>query len=161
MKTNISLKWPLIIAAVVVVLRVILEQMGAPGGVTNLFSVVMLYLVIFPIYFALRIANSGVERPYRNLIKTTALYAALARAIVIPTYWLAYIYQWEAPRFSTAMGGVVGPNVSPLAGFFLIPFGALLLWVIGSIVIGGGIGSVVIALKRKSRTTATTPSVGR
>jgi hypothetical protein len=152
-----TLKWPLIIAAIVVVLRVVLEQGGAPGTVTNLFSVVLLYLLIFPIYFAVKIGNSGVGRPYRNLIKTTALYAALARCIVIPTYWLAYIYQWPAPRFSTGQGGVVGPGVTPLFGFVLIPFGALLVWVIASVVIGGGVGSIIIALKRRSsRATATT-----
>ena len=45
MKTKELLKWPLILAAIVVVLRVILEQAGA-GFYANLSSVVMLYLVI-------------------------------------------------------------------------------------------------------------------
>lgn len=143
------LKWPLIIAAIVVVLRVVLEQASAPGAVTNLFSVVFLYLLICPIYFAVRIVNTALARPYRTLIKTTALYTTLARAMVIPTYWLAYIYQWPAPRFSQAAGGVVGEGITPIFAYLLIPFGALLLWVILSIVIGGGAGSAIIALKRK------------
>ena len=60
-----SLKWPLILAAVLVVSRT-LEQAGAP--------------------------------------------AALARAMVIPTHWLAYMYQWPQPRFSIDQGGNVGPD---------------------------------------------------
>jgi hypothetical protein len=108
------LKWPLIIAGIAVVLRVVLEQLQAPALLTNLISVVMLYLVICPVYFAIRIARSGVEHPYRQQLKSTTLYAALARSLVIPTYWLAYIYQWQVPRFLVSQGGVVGPNVSPI-----------------------------------------------
>ena len=143
------LKWPLIIAAIVVVLRIVLEQAGMPNSINNLFSVVVLYLVVCPIYFAFRIANSGAARPYVTLLKTTALYAALARAMVIPAYWAAYIYQWPAPRFSTAMGGVVGPNVPPIYAYILIPLGAALAWIIASLITGGGLGSIVIAIKRK------------
>ncbi len=144
------LNWPLIIAAIVIVLRVALERLGAPGAVTNVLSVVALYLVVFPIYFAFRIASSGNERPYRTLLKTTALYAVLARAMVVPTYWLAYIYQWPEFRFSAAGGGVVGPDITPLSGFIVIPGLALVAWTVGSLVIGGGLGSAVIALKRRS-----------
>jgi hypothetical protein len=145
------LKWPLILAAAVVILRIVLEQAGAPGGVTNLLSVVMLYLLICPIYFALRIANSGMSHPYRTLIKNTALYATLARAMVVPTYWLAYIYQWTAPRFSRAQGGVVGEGITPISAYLLIPLSAMLLWIIASVIIGGGVGSAIIAFKRKSQ----------
>src|ERR1700745_1108986 len=83
------LKWPLIIAVILIVSRIILEQGGAPGWVNNLFSVVILYVFVAPLYFAFRIANSGIERPYRTLLKKTALFTALARSMVIPTYWLA------------------------------------------------------------------------
>lgn len=144
------LKWPLIIAVIVVVLRVVLEQAGAPGFLTNVVSLVVLYLVICPLYFAFTIADSGVARPYVSLLKVTALYTALARAMVIPTYWLAYTYQWSAPRFTVAQGGVVGPNVTPIYGYVLIPLGAALVWIVASLVTGGGLGSIVIALKRKS-----------
>ena len=93
-------------------------------------------------------------RPYRELLRLTALYATLARAIVIPTYWLAYIYQWQAPRFSVAQGGNVGPDVTPIWGFVLIPVGALIAWVIASLIVGGGLGSVLIKVKRKPAAAA-------
>ena len=48
------LKWPLVIAAIVVVARVVLERSGAPPGISGLFSVVVLYLLICPLYFAVR-----------------------------------------------------------------------------------------------------------
>jgi len=142
------LKWPLVIAAIAVVLRVVLEQMQAPANVSNLVSVVALYLALVPIYFAVRISRSGIEHPYRQLFKSIALYATLARAFVIPTYWLAYIYQWQTPRFLVSQGGVVGPNVSPFRAFVGVPLVAGIAWVIGSLIIGGFLGSIVIAVMR-------------
>ena len=143
------LKGPLIIAAILVVGRVILEQAGAPGSLNNVVSVVIFYVFIAPLYFAFRIANSGIDRPYRTLFKNIALFTALARAMVIPTYWLAYYYQWTAPRFSVAMGGNVGPNVTPLMGYVGIPIGAAVAWILISLIAGGGLGSIVIKMKRK------------
>ena len=142
-------KGPLIIAAILVVGRVILEQAGAPGPLNNVVSVVIFYVFIAPLYFAFRIANSGIERPYRTLFKNIALFTALARAMVIPTYWLAYYYQWTAPRFSVAMGGNVGPDVTPLMGYVGIPIGAAVAWILISLIAGGGLGSTVIKMKRK------------
>ena len=75
---------------------------------------------------------------------------ALARAMVIPTYWLAYHFQWTAPRFSIQEGGNVGPNVTPLVGYVLIPFGAAVVWILISLVVGGLLGSLVIKVKRKT-----------
>ncbi len=144
------LKWPLIAAAVVVVLRVVLERAGSPDSLNNIFSVVILYVLICPLYFAFRIANSETARPYLALLKTTALYAALARAMVIPTYWLAYIYSWQQPRFSAAQGGVVGPDVTPLTAYVVVPLLAAAAWIVFSVVAGGGLGSIVIAVKRRS-----------
>ena len=143
------LKWPLIIAAIVVVLRVILERAGAPNAVSNLSSVAMLSLIIGPLYFAYKLANTDMPRPYIALAKMVLAYAVLTRLMVIPTYWLAYIFQWPEPRFAAANGGVVGDGVTPLAGYILIPLGALVAWAIGSLIIGGGLGSVLIKLKRK------------
>jgi hypothetical protein len=144
------LKWPLIIAAVVVVLRVILEQAGAPDALNNILSVVVLYVLICPLYFAARIAKSEVARPYAKLLKATALYAALARSMVIPTYWLAYMYGWPQSRFSVAAGGNVGPGVTPLWGYVLIPVGAAAAWILVSVIVGGGFGSILIAVRRKA-----------
>jgi hypothetical protein len=57
------LKWPLVIAAIVVIARVILERAGASPRVSGLFSVVALYLVICPLYFAFRIGGgSDIDR---------------------------------------------------------------------------------------------------
>jgi hypothetical protein len=55
--------------------------------------VLLLTILIFPLYFAGRIAKSGEAHPYRMLLETTVLYALLARAMIIPTYWFAHIYQ--------------------------------------------------------------------
>ena len=70
--------------------------------------------------------------------------------MVIPTYWLAYAYQWPQARFSTDAGGNVGPGITPLWGYVLIPIGAALLWILISLLVGGGLGSILIAVKRKS-----------
>jgi hypothetical protein len=145
------LKWPLVIAGVAVVLRVVLEQLQAPATAANLVSVIALYLAICPIYFAVRISRSGIEHPYRQLFKSVVLYATLARALVIPTYWLAYIYQWHIPRFLVSQGGVVGPNVGPFRAFVGVPLVAGVAWVIGSLIIGGTLGSIVIAIMRTMR----------
>ena len=144
------LKWPLVIAGIAVVLRVVLGQLQAPASLTNLISVVVMYLLIFPIYFAIRIARSGVDHPYRQQLKSTTLYAALARGLVIPTYWLAYIYQWQTPRFLVSQGGVVGPNVGPFRAFVGVPLVAGIAWVIGSLIIGGTVGSIIIAIMRRT-----------
>ena len=144
------LKGPLIIAAILVVGRVVLERTGAPGWLSNLFSVVILYVFIAPLYFAFRIANSGVDRPYRTLFKKTALFTALARSMIIPTYWLAYHYQWPEFRFSVAGGGNVGPGVTPFVGYVGIPLFAAAAWILISLIVGGGLGSLVIRRRRKA-----------
>jgi hypothetical protein len=137
------LKWPLVIAGSAVVLRIVLEQLHEPSAAANLVSLIAIYLVICPVYFAFRIASSGVERPYRQLLKSIVLYAALARCLVIPTYWLAYI------RFLVSQGGVVGPNVSPTQVFVVTPLVVGIAWVLGSFIIGGSLGSIVIAIRRQ------------
>jgi len=144
------MRGPLIIAAVLIVARVVTEQLGMPDSINNLISVATFYVLIAPIYFAFKIAKSGVRRPYLTLLKTVALFAILARAMVIPTYWLAYIYQWPQTRFSWSQaGGTVGPEVTPLMAWVLVPLGAMLVWIITSVVIGGAIGSLIIAFHRR------------
>lgn len=142
------LKWPLLLALIAVVLRTVMEQAGMPGLAVNLVSIVALYLVICPIYFASQIAGSGDPHPYKTLLKTTALYTALCRAMVIPTYWMAYAYGWTATRFQIPNGGVVGAG-SSLFYTIWFPLAAAVLWVVISLVIGGGIGSLMIKAKRK------------
>ena len=142
------LKWPLTIAAVFVVVRIVLERAGAPEALNNIFSVVVLYVLICPLYFAIRIAKSDLMHPYRGLLKTIVLYTALARSMVIPTYWLAYKYSWTQYRFSVPAGGNVGPGITPFMGYIGVPLMAAVAWILISLVVGGGLGSLVIRLKR-------------
>jgi hypothetical protein len=140
------LKWPLIVAAVVVVLRVVVEQSGAPDSVSNLISVVALHLVIAPLYFAIRIAKSGLPNPYITQVKLVVLYVVLTRAMVLPTYWLGRIYEWPQPRFN----GLYGPDVSPLTGFVIVPFATGAIWIVLSTIVGSALGAIVIAVTRRS-----------
>jgi hypothetical protein len=149
------LKWPLIITAVIVVARVLLERFGAPPAVNNTLSVLLLTILIFPLYFAVRIAKSGEEHPYRMLLKTTGLYALLARAMIIPTYWFAHIYQWPEPRFE----GVVRPDVTTFKAYVLTPLNPAVL--IASIVVGCGLAlpfmALVLLLAKKVSLAVKTP----
>lgn len=139
------LKWPLILGAVVVVLRVLVEQSGAPDSVANLLSVVALHFLIGPVYFATRIAKSGVSRPYATLFKLVTLYVVLTRAMVLPTYWLARIYEWPQQRFD----GLAGPDVTLFTGYITIPFVTAAFWIIASVIFGGILGSIIIAITRR------------
>jgi hypothetical protein len=136
------LKWPLVVAAIVVVLRVIVERAGAPIAVSNMLSGALLITVLGPIYFGLQIAMAGKPRPYRMLIKLVVIYAIWTRAMILPTYWLARVFHWHEPRFA----GVDAPN--PLVGFIVLPLATAAIWIIASLVIGGGIGSAALAVVR-------------
>ena len=143
------LKWPLIIAAIVVVGRVVAERAGAPSWVSNSLSVAVLCLLIAPVYFAIRLGAPGVKRPYLTLLAAVAINVAIARLLVIPTYWLAYVYQWPDNRFSATQGaGVVGEGVTPFMGYFAIPFSTAAAWVVGTVVVGGALGAAIIAARR-------------
>lgn len=145
------LKWPLIIAAVVVVLRVVVERTIGSPILSNALSVAVLHTLLVPIYFAIRLAGSGVDRPYKTLLKLIFLNVVWTRAMVIPTYWLARIYEWPEQRFD----GVHGPNA--FEGFIGVPFGTALSWIVGSLLVGGAIGSLVLRLMRPR--TRTVPGV--
>jgi hypothetical protein len=140
------LKWPLIIAAVVIVLRVIVEQSGAPDAVANLLSVVALHFLIGPVYFAIRIAKSGISRPYATQFKLVTLYVVLTRAMLLPTYWLARIYEWPQSRFY----GTFGPDVTAFVGYIGVPFVTAAIWIVASFIFGGTLGSIIIAISRRS-----------
>lgn len=150
------LRWPLVIAAIFVIGRVVLEQLGAPETVNNKISVAVLYTVVFPVWFAMRIAGAGVNHPYLTLFRTIAVYTALVRLMIVPMYWLAYLYQWSAPRFSVGNAGVVGPGVTPLYAL-LFPFLLGAEWVIGALIVGGPLGSIVMAVKRRSVSSKLSP----
>jgi hypothetical protein len=135
------LKWPLVLAAIVIVARVIVERAGAPGNVSNLFSAVGLHLLIVPLYFAIRIGTSSIPRPYLMQLKLVTLFVVLTRAMVIPVYWLAHILDWQQQRF-----GGLAQGASPFTAYIAIPFGTAGFWIIASIIVGTVLGSIVIAL---------------
>ena len=138
------LKWPLIVAAAVVVLRVITERAGAPGPVNSMLSVVALHTLLGPLYFAILIGRTGSPHPYRTLFAAIFLYVVGTRAMVLPTYWLARIYRWPEPRFA---GLADSP---PFVGFVSIPFGTAGIWICISLVIGGAIATIVLTIARTS-----------
>jgi hypothetical protein len=138
-----------ILAAVIVVLRIILEHIGAPDKVNIVFGVAWLYFLL-PICFALRIVSSGETSPFKGLFMDVLLFGVYTRLMVMATYIIAYFFRWTAPRFSLAQGGNVGENVSLLSGLLIIPLRNALVWVVTVLVLGMIIGSITIAIARKS-----------
>jgi hypothetical protein len=135
------MKIGLVVAAAIVVLRIILEQAGAPEAVNNIFGVAWLYFLM-PILFANAIAASDHPRPYKALLKDVLLFGVFTRLMVMVTYMLAYALRWSAPRF-------VNVERDFVQGFFLIPIGAALIWILMATAIGMIIGSIVFLVKRK------------
>ena len=144
------LKWPLIVAAVVVVLRVISERAGAPAVFSSMLSVVALHTIIAPLYFAVQIGLSGAPHPYGMLMKLIGIYVVLTRAMILPIYWLARIFEWPESRFA----GLAGPDVTPFVGFIAVPFLTAAFWIVASLIVGGLIGSITLGLMRRSRATS-------
>jgi len=142
------LKWPLIVAAIVVVLRVIVERAGAPAAVSNILSVAALTTVLGPLYFALQTGLARKPRPNVMLIQLIFIYALCARAMVLPTYWAARIFNWTESRFA----GVDAPN--PLVGFIALPLITAVFWIAASMVIGSAIGFITLAIVRSRMKTA-------
>lgn len=142
------IKMPLVLAAVVILMRILLEQLDAPEWFNNVFGVAWLHILV-PIWFGLQIAESGSAQPFKDLFKTTGLYAIFVRLMVWPTYALAYVLGWQAPRFSVARGGVVGGDISTFEGIVLIPLRNLAFWVIAATIIGMITGGIALAVKKK------------
>lgn len=146
--TRAMMKWPLIIAAALIVVRIVLEQVGAPETVNNIFGVAWLYFIV-PFYFAARIAKSGDPKPFRVLFKKLLLFSIYTRLMVMPAYWLAYAFEWAAPRFSLAMGGVVGEGVTPLQGTIWYPGRNAIVWIIFAVALGMILGGVSLLIRRR------------
>ena len=140
------IRLPLIIAAIVVVVRVVLEQIGMPSGVSQIFGVAWLYLLV-PIYFGVNLAAA--DYPYKALFKTLLCYVAYTRLMVMATYLAAYQLNWPATRFSVEAGGVVGESVTAMQGLLVIPVGNLLIWIVIGTLVGMISGSVVVVVKRR------------
>ncbi len=148
--TRNMLKWPLIIAAIVIVLRIILEQLGAPEGVSNIFGVAWLHLIV-PFYLAHQISAAESGRPYQALFKNLSLYTVYARLMVMLTYWLAYALQWQSPRFLAGeQGGNVGEGISALQGYLVIPVRNAIVWIVMATIVGMALGSILLVIKRRA-----------
>ena len=141
-----QIKWPLILTLVVIVVRILLEEMGAPGAISNIFSVAWLAFLI-PIYFAVGLAASGEAHPYKALAKLIVLYGIGVRLMVAVSYSLAYLFQWSAPRFSGGGGG--GEGMTALQGLLLNPAFNLLPGLIMAIGSGLLVGPATLAIRRK------------
>ncbi len=140
-----QIKWPLILNLVVIVVRILLEEMGAPGAISNIFSLAWLAFLV-PIYFAVGMAAGGEAHPYKALMKLIVLYGVGVRLMVAVSYSLAYLFQWSAPRFS---GGGGGEEVTALQGLLLTPAFNLLPGLIMAIGSGLLVGPAVLAIRRK------------
>jgi len=140
------LKWPLIVAALVVVLRVIVERAGAPSQISNLFSAAALTTVLGPLYFAIQIALGKKPRPYLMELQLVFVYAVCVRAMVLPTYWAARIFNWTESRF----GGVNNPN--PIVGFLALPLLTAAFWIVVSMISGTILGFATLAIMRFRKT---------
>ena len=141
-----QIKWPLILNLVVIVVRILLEEMGAPGAISNIFAVAWLAFLV-PIYFAVGMAAGGEAHPYKALMKLIVLYGVGVRLMVAVSYSLAYLFQWSAPRFSG--GGVIGEGVTALQGLLLNPAFNLLPGLIMAIGSGLLVGPATLAIRRK------------
>lgn len=148
------MQWGLVIAVAIIVVRIALEQAGAPEAINNIFGVAWLYFV-FPVLFALSIRAREYASPYKSLLKDVLFFAVYTRVMVMVTYMLAYLLRWNAPRFLLDRGGNVGNNVSVGMGLFFIPVRNALIWIIMATVVGMIMGSITLLLKRKTPTPAT------
>jgi hypothetical protein len=148
------LRASVIIAVIVIVLRIVLEQAGAPESVNNILGVAWMYFVL-PVLFALGIVKTLDTGRYKALLKYVFLFALYTRLIVMGTYMLAYFFRWTAPRFSAAMGGNVGDNISAVNGVLLIPLRNAAIWIMMATLLGMIIGTVVLLIKRRSVAGAT------
>jgi hypothetical protein len=147
-KSKGMMKWWLIVAAVLVVLRVVLEQLGVPESVNNIFGVAWLYFVV-PIVFAFAISKSGEPKRFKALVKNLLIFSTITRLMIMPTYWLAYAREWGAPRFSLDMGGVVGDGVTPLQGYLIYPIRNALVWIVFATLLGMILGGITLLLRRR------------
>jgi hypothetical protein len=139
----------LVLTAVIIIVRIMLELAGAPGWINNIFGVAWLYF-IFPVLFALSVAKGGETGRFKALLKDVFLFALYTRLMVMVSYMAAYRFQWPAPRFSTGMGGNVGPDVDPLSGLLWIPGRNALIWVISATLLGMIVGGITLLAKRRA-----------
>ena len=139
-----QLKWPLIITLAVLAVRIPLEEMGAPGALSNILGVAWLAFLI-PIYLAVGLAASGEAHPYTALIKLIVIYGVCVRLMVAVSYSLAYAFGWSAPRF----GVLDSEGVTALQGMLLTPASNLLPGLVMTIGSGLLVGPAALAIRRR------------
>ena len=142
------LKWPLLLALAVIVIRIFLEQLGAPESINNLFGVAWLYFLV-PVFFGLEIARHRDPSPLKSLFVHVLLFGVYTRLMVAITYMMAYAWQWTSPRFLVERGGTVGEGISPLEGYLIIPLRNAVLWIIGATLVGMIVGGITILIKQQ------------
>ena len=139
-----QLKWPLILTLAVLAVRIPLEEMGAPGALSNILGVAWLAFLI-PIYLAVGLAASGEAHPYKALIKLIVIYGVCVRLMVAVSYSLAYAFGLSAPRF----GVLDSEGVTALQGMLLTPASNLLPGLVMTIGSGLLVGPAALAIRRR------------
>ena len=139
------MKWGVLIAAGIIIIRIFLEQVGAPEGLAFLLGVAWLYFIL-PVLFALCIRAKNAASPFSRLFKDVVLFAVYTRLMVMATYMLAYVFSWPAQRFAYP-GGNVGGNVGFWTGILFIPVRNLAIWIVMATIIGMILGSITLLLR--------------
>ncbi len=147
-RLGVLMKNFLLLAAAIILIRLITEQLGAPDWVNMIFGVAWLYFIV-PVFFAREIIAGGDEKPMKTLAVSLFFFALYTRLMVAVTYMLAYAFSWQAPRFLYENGGTVGSEVSPLDGYLLIPARNILVWVVAAMLVGMLIGWVTTLFSGK------------
>ena len=143
------IKTPVLIALAVTVARATVEAFDAPAVVSMILGVAWLHM-LFPIYFAIKILELGLEKPFIMLIKTTVMWAVPVRVAVAITYVLAYVYQIDSVRFQTQSLGPVGGGVTPIEGYLLLPLLNFASWMIAAVILAAITGGITLKVKQRS-----------
>ena len=141
------IKVPLILAVVIIVVRIGLEQVGAPGTITFIFGVTWLHLLV-PLYLGFRIAAAGGSSPFKDLFLAVFFFTLYTRLMVMATYMLAYSLGWSASRFSVEGGGGVGAE-SALQGMLITPVLNCFFALVAGTILGMILGSITLFIKRR------------
>ncbi len=146
----------LIAAVILIVLRIVLEQSGAPFMAASIFGVVWLYFIL-PAMFAVAIRNHSQTKPFGRLMKDVVLFAIYTRVMVAMTYVIAHYLNWTAARFSAAQGGTVGPSIQSVQTLLFIAVRNALIWVVMATIIGAIVGSISLYIKGKRMNRTSVP----
>ena len=141
------IKTPLILAAVIIVARLALEGVGAPGMITMIVGVTWIHFLV-PVYLGFRIAGAGSSSPFKDLFKAIFFFTLYTRLMVMVTYILAHPLGLSATRFSVEGGGGVGAE-SALQGMVISPGRNFLITIVVLPIVGMILGSITLFIKRK------------